>query len=283
MRRSRTLHGIATKFFTPKFLRHYVGPLLIRRKQVPYNPKEYFESWHKSASDQGFSDRITISPTESPLAARYHYNAVENSILEYFESKQPPAKPHVLDIGSGAGHWIDFYLDVFEAQRIVGIEIATSSVEFLREKYADSRDVVVLENDVSRPQFKLDQKFDIINAIGVMFHIVQDKLWEQAVRNLAAHLDDDGVIIVGGQFGWTTRNVQFHVTDRFSAWEDARDGVSEEILVNKRIRSLAYWRECAGRAGLRVDAVLRTRQRKGIATPENNILVLKKRKLHASA
>jgi len=35
--------------------------------------------------------------------------------------------------------------------------------------------------------------FDVVNAIGVMFHAVDDALWEQAVASLGRHLAVGGV------------------------------------------------------------------------------------------
>lgn len=181
----------------------------------------------------------------------------------------------MLDVGSGTGHWIDFYLDVFRARYIVGLEIANPAVELLRMKYKDVQSVDIIEEDISNSEFNLGREFDIINAIGIMFHIVDDNRWKQAVKNLAGHLKNDGVIVVGGQFGLITQNVQFHNTDYFSSWdEQLRSEESDVALVNKRIRSLNHWKECARQAGLRVNCVKKTRQKRGIRTPENNVLIL---------
>ena len=97
---------------------------------------------------------------------------------------------------------------------------------------------------------------------------------EAVAERLAADLAATGVIVVSGQFGLTTQNVQFHNTDRFSSWEELRAARSETALVNKRIRSLRRWKRCAAEAGLHVDAVRRNRAPEGITTPENNVLML---------
>ena len=89
--------------------------------------------------------------------------------------------------------------------------------------------------DVTRPDFDLGERFALVNAIGVMFHIVDDAAWERALRNVARHLEPGGRWIVGGQFGWVTANVQFHGCDDFSSWGDA--AARGPRLVNKRIRS----------------------------------------------
>jgi SAM-dependent methyltransferase len=258
-----------------KFGKHYVRPRLERRKQVPYDGKAYFESFYKSSMQKEFSDGITLRPKYNPLFVRFHYNAVENLIIEYFASNPSVSEPSVLDIGSGAGHWIDFYLEVFRAKRAVGSEISNAAVEALGSKYDRMGNVDIVEADVASSDFDLEDKFDIVNAIGVVFHIVDDGKWEDAVANIAKHLSDDGVAVIGGQFGRATRNVQFHNSDHFESWDEARGSSSEVALVNKRIRSLRHWKNCAGQAGLKIVGLKRARGRKEIETPENNVLLLR--------
>jgi SAM-dependent methyltransferase len=259
-----------------KFGKHYVRPRLERRKQVPYDGKAYFESFYKSSMAKEFSDGVTLRPKYNPLFVRFHYNAVENLIIEYFASRNATSEPVVLDIGSGAGHWIDFYLEVFRAGRVMGTEISESAVRGLSAKYESVDNVDVMEADISSTGLDLGMKFDIINAVGVMFHIVDDGHWEEAVANIARHLSEEGVAVIGGQFGRATRNVQFHNSDHFESWDQASAASSDVALVNKRIRSLRRWRSCAGLAGLRVDCVKRARGRKDIEMPENNIMILKR-------
>jgi SAM-dependent methyltransferase len=257
----------------PKFVKHYVNPKRVRGHQVPYDAKRFFESWHR-ASPASLSDADTIAAERSSLATRFHYNAVENSIIECLAGRGVPRPLRVLDVGSGAGHWIDFYFEVFGAEEVVGLEISEPAVRALEGRYAHVPGVTIVEADVGDTGFALDGEFEIVNAIGVMFHIVDDDRWERAVAALGRRLAPGGVLVVGGQFGHVTQNVQFHRTDSFSSWENFRSAAGETALVNKRIRSLRRWRRCAARAGLRAACLRRTRQSGSLQTPENNLLVL---------
>lgn len=255
--------------------KHYLAPLSERRRQVNYDSQAYFESWYRATLDQEFSDRITISPTANPWYSRFHYNAVENGILESMvRLGLRPENPRTLDIGSGAGHWISFYLEVFRASQVVGLEISRACVDALRRKFADIPSVRVELGDVSSGEFDLGERFDVINAVGVMFHIVDDAAWLRALRNLRKHLNAGGALVVGGHFGLLTRNVQFHESDRFESWDELRAKRSDVALVNKRIRSRHMWRRGAREAGLKVRGFHRTQRSRGIWTPENNLLFL---------
>lgn len=101
MRSLRFAKMLLAKLLPIKFIKHYIYPLypiMARRKQVPYDAKKFFTSYYQAMPDREFSDGITISPDCNPLFAHYHYNAVENSIIEYFTSRQILATPQVLDI-----------------------------------------------------------------------------------------------------------------------------------------------------------------------------------------
>jgi SAM-dependent methyltransferase len=261
------------RVLAPKFVKHYIKPRRMRGTPVPYDAKRFFESWHRASPDS-LSDAETIAHERSAVATRFHYNAVENAIIECLARRPLPSPLRVLDVGSGAGHWIDFYLKVFGASEVVALEISQPAVRALEARYRGAPRVRIVEADVSDAGFALGRRFDIVNAIGVMFHIVEDNRWERAVIELARHLAPGGALVVSGQFGLVTQNVQFHRTDEFSSWDEFRAARSEHALVNKRIRSLRAWKRCARRAGLRIARVERTRQSRRLETPENNVLLL---------
>ncbi len=271
---ARTVKRGVRRLAGRKFVKHYVEPLRVRGVRAPFDAKRYFESWHRASGS--LEDSETIAPGASPLRTTYHYNAVENSIMEALAGERLPTPLTVLDVGSGAGHWIDFYRRVFGASSVVGLELSALAVEALRVKYAGEPDVEILEGDVGADGFVLGRTFGLVNAVGVMFHVVDDGRWERAVANLAAHLDPGGHAVVTGQFGRTTRNVQFHRRDDFSSWDELRSTTSDVALVNKRIRSLRRWRACATAAGLEIVRRQRTQASRAIPTPENNVLVLRK-------
>lgn len=263
------------RFFPWRFLKAYVYPLTIRQVKKPYQAARYFESYYKSFSSNELSDRITVGPAVIPLHSKYHYNAVENSLIRYFVLNQLKQNPSVLDIGSGAGHWLDFYLNTFHASFVCGLEIAKTCAESLQKKYAGIDNVSIVYGDISSESFALDRKFDVINAIGVIFHIVDDASWQQALTNMRNHLTDGGIIVVGGEFGLITQNVQFHSKDNFESIEDLNDTpAGEEIYFNKRIRSLRLWKKVTSKIGLNVQKVIRTPTYPEVFTPENNVMVL---------
>lgn len=253
----------------------------IKARQKEYNAKEYFNSWYRSFDE--FSDRITISPNSSQIETQYHYNLVENRIIEALYEIGIPQKPMVLDVGSGYGHWIDFYLKVLSPAKVYGNDISESCYQQLKEKYSGNEKVQVSAEDISQKDFSTPQKADIINAIGVMFHIVEDDRWEIALANLADALNDKGLLIIGGEFGEKTENVQFHKVDSYNSWEEKSEAwhkfkntEEEDVFFNKRLRSYQLWAKTAGEHGLKIISHKIGNPRKIVRTPQNNLLVLQK-------
>ncbi len=261
----RALALAAYRTLGPRFVRHYIEPL--RSGRLAGTPARETQT---EALARDLDDAHTIKLGYSPLKTRYHYNAVENSILEYFISNPPVAEMAVLDVGSGAGHWIDFYLDMLDARRVVGVELRSEVASALQQKYAGVDAVTVVSADVCDP-LPIEGRFDVVNAIGVMFHIVEDERWERAVANLAGRLVPGGVMIVGGQFGPVTHDVGFRRARGGDGAAAGRDGL--EVL--KRLRSRRRWQRCAAQAGLRQVRYVRTRRSREIDAPESNLLVFR--------
>lgn len=256
--------------------------------------RAFFESFYRSNIRGAPEDRMTIgSITE--LEARYHYNCMENAIIASLVRREPPPQGalveawrlmrkrqgiRLLDVGSGTGHWVDFFREVLLVSEVAAVEITGKMAAFLVAKYA-GQEVTVLQEDIASTGFGpelIGGPVDHVSAIGVMFHIVEDDRWRDALVNLARCLKPGGLLFAGGDFGPRTRDVQFHRSDEFASWREFNLAKGEPgvLRVNKRVRSLSDWTEAARTAGLRVVELVRTPREASITTPENDLLVLER-------
>ena len=133
IKQSRFFQRVA-RFVSPKFLRHYVYPFLAGRNASAYDAQRFFESFYAASESGGVSDSATLSPIEDVVTSRYHYAVAEKALIEALSRHAIPAGGRVLDVGSGAGHWIAFYRTLFCPERIVGVDIARRSVDALAAK-----------------------------------------------------------------------------------------------------------------------------------------------------
>lgn len=110
----------------------------------------------------------------------------------------------VLDVGSGSGRWVRFFLDRFQPQLLLGIDYAAASIELLRAANPvsgkSSSSALALEvADITdpamaqRPPFK--KPFDLINIANVLFHIPEPEKFAQALLNLSRLIAPGGHIV----------------------------------------------------------------------------------------
>lgn len=241
----------------------------IHGHHVPYDARAAWNVRYRQAiADGGIDDVATITRHGDPHKARYHYNLVENAILGWALQAPFPERPAVLDVGSGAGHWIDFYRSVFDARRVVGIELAAPAAEALRSRYAAAGDVSIEEVDVSG-DVELGERFDIVNAVDVLFHIVDDGLWRRAVENLGRHLAPGGLLVVAEYVALVPHDAGLRRPDT----ERGEPVAADVVMVTKHVRSLRQWKACGRKAGLTLLHTRRLRHLRSLAPPANRLLV----------
>ena len=231
----------------------------VRRSGESYDPAPWFDRFYGS----GVSDRQTIASDKDVTSAQYHYASVELLITRYLVNHGISVQgASVFDIGSGAGHWINFYKKL-GAEKCVGIDVSEHSVNFLRDEFRDDSSVQM--NKVLFQDYleKTTDQYDLINAIGVMFHVVDDVDWRRGLAVIANSLRDGGHLVVGGNFGVLNNiNIQFDTENK----------------INKRLRSKRVWAKTLKCLGFSKCVFYRNNAYLFIndTLPENNILIATK-------
>jgi SAM-dependent methyltransferase len=232
----------------------------IRRDASAYDPSSW---WDRSFYTQGVSDAKTISSQHGGALAAYHYASVELLILRHLVNHGIDVRgASVFDVGTGAGHWIDFYLGL-AAGSCLGVDVSERAVEHLCGVYRDESRVEVhcgLFQDVLAAS---DARYDVINAIGVLFHVVDDDDWDRGLAVIADRLQPGGHLVVGGHFG---------ILDNLDVQFD------EHNRSNKRLRSARHWKRKLRALGFDEIAIHRNRAFLFVEQPmpESNLLVARK-------
>jgi SAM-dependent methyltransferase len=100
----------------------------------------------------------------------------------------------VLDIGSGTGFYLRMWIEA-GVRSVVGSDRTEIVVSRLRSEFPRTR---ILQLDIGDALQSLSPgQFDLVSAFDVLFHIVQDGRYEQAVRNVHTLLRPGGICVLG--------------------------------------------------------------------------------------
>ena len=130
-----------------------------------------------------------------------------------------------LDLGSGTGWVVEELLR--RGLRVDGCDIAPIAVERLSERFPQARFFEIALGSAPLPRD--DSSFDVVTALDVTYHMTDDELWAETVREVGRVLRPGGRFVVSDRLGETDVAAAEHV----------------------RFRSLRRWDGAAAEAGLR--------------------------------
>lgn len=216
-----------------------------------YLPGEYWSRLHGESHDES-----VVGYPELPVSLnRAIFAALVASTSRMLADHGLLRRPgRVLDVGSGTGIWLEFWQRA-GADEIVGCDLAEGAVEHLRSIYPRLR---IERADIGALEPPFDDQFDVVSAIAVLLHIVDEQRWRQAVSNIARLVRPGGHVVL----------VEPIIVHRW--WgPPAQDGS------NSSVRTRAAWVAAARDGGLELidlrpatvllSNVIDTRTRRGFA------------------
>ncbi len=116
----------------------------------------------------------------------------------------------LLDIGVGTGFYLSFW-EKLGVKSIAGIDITSKSIEELTKKYPKYKFV---KANIGDEKLSINEKFDIISAFDVLFHIVRNNEFEQAIRNIKKFSHKDTIFLIMDNFLKEYKPAHKHESDR---------------------------------------------------------------------
>ncbi|MFQ5490755.1 MAG: class I SAM-dependent methyltransferase [Phycisphaerae bacterium] len=102
-----------------------------------------------------------------------------------------------LDVGSGTGFYLDRWLEL-NARSVTGADLTDAAVNRLRQRYTHLR---ICNLDIGGGQGELaESQFHAVSCMDVLFHIVDDDRYRQAVRNIFSLIRPGGWFIFSEAF-----------------------------------------------------------------------------------
>lgn len=189
----------------------------------PYKPHEYWSS----RLSQDFSLRGTGHWSYSEGYNRWLYRAKRRTLDRALQGTARRAR--ALDVGSGVG-WVVGRLRERELQ-VEGCDVTRVAVDRLSRRYPDATFFQVEFG--TQPLPRENGSYDVVVALDVLYHVVDDAKWTAAVGEAGRLLRPGGRLIL----------------------TDALDDRGSTPAEHVRFRGLSPWREAAAGAGLRITEV----------------------------
>ena len=146
---------------------------------MTYKPKEYWEKRLESQPNLKGVGCAGFNETYNKYLYSLKASALDKILNKYSITIKGKS---ILDVGCGTGFFVDYY-NKKGAKKITGLDITEVSVSMLKERYPACNFQVA---DISNPNINLEEKFDIINAFDVLYHITDDSKFETATNNISS-------------------------------------------------------------------------------------------------
>jgi SAM-dependent methyltransferase len=99
----------------------------------------------------------------------------------------------ILDVGCGVGRWSIELAN--RGNRVVGLDVSETMVTLARQNAQQARvDCEFAAGSVVSHRF--DRRFDVILAVTVLQHVIDEREFDAAIGNLASHLRPGGVLVL---------------------------------------------------------------------------------------
>lgn len=170
------------------------------------NPKLYWEKRHKK---YGLDLRGVGHCGMSPEKNYEEYLKAKEALLHLLDLEKINVKDSkILEIGCGIGLFTKVMEEV-GAQKYTGVDIAKNAIKRVKKKFPMFN---FAQLDITKT--KPTEEFDLILMIDVTQHIVDEHLFEIAMKNITQTLKPNGIFIVTSWLTPTREKNRFYEVKR---------------------------------------------------------------------
>lgn len=165
----------------------------IRRLLVPFpsaaafSAREYWASRHQSHGPK--LQAVGHRQLSEELNAE-QYQIKRERIARCLRGQHPSAAGRrLLDAGCGSGVLTDLFVELGYA--VTGVDFCEDAVTAARRRVPNASFVVSQLSELN-----LDRCFDVVTAVDVLLHVVDEQEWRETVLGLARHRNSQGVLLI---------------------------------------------------------------------------------------
>ena len=157
---------------------------------MSYRPREFWEDRLNRQFDLRGTGEIGASTAYNDACYAMRREVLTRALAE---AAFDPRGRRVLDVGCGTGFFTRYYLE--RGAALTGLDITQISVERLRARHPEARFLLA---DVSDQP--LGERYDLVNAFDVLYHITDDARWARALGHLADAVLPGGLLLLTDTF-----------------------------------------------------------------------------------
>lgn len=138
----------------------------------------------------------------------------------------------VLDVGSGTGFWLNMWKSV-GVPKVVGSDLTHFAATNLRK---ENPGVEILELDIADSDAvgRITERFDLISAFDVLFHITKEANFTRAISNIASLLRPGGYFLFSDNLLHTRARRAVHEVDR-TLQDYTRELEAHKLIICSRV------------------------------------------------
>ncbi|NMX21368.1 hypothetical protein C5S30_02800 [ANME-1 cluster archaeon GoMg4] len=163
---------------------------------MTYKPKEYWEKRLESQPNLKGVGCAGFNENYNKYLYSLKVSALDKILNKYYSITIKGRS--ILDVGCDTGFFVNYYHKK-GAKKITGLDITKTSISMLKEKYPAYNFYVADISDPNHP-LKLKEKFDIINAFDVLYHVTDNGKFETAINNISSLCLGGGYVLITDVF-----------------------------------------------------------------------------------
>lgn len=184
---------------------------MMQDKEGQFDAGAYWRSRVVSGSDLAIVGHRSMGRAYNGQIYERRLEVLDALVGKY--ATKPFEELRVLDIGCGSGFYTGYW-SALGVKNYVGLDISHATIKHLSGQYLDYEFVCADVTDEQLESLPDLAQFDVVTVFDVFYHIVDDKRFANAVRNIGLLTGESGIVLIMDQLCSDRYQLSKHVVYR---------------------------------------------------------------------